>query len=67
MQRFSAACLTLAIGFLSAMSAGCFPRQLIIWSPDATRAVVMDANSTSLCHGDGKLARSRPGLTAAQA
>ncbi len=47
----------LLLGIGAVMSSGCWPRQLVVWSPDGGRAVVMDANSTSLCDGEGKLAR----------
>lgn len=67
MKRSATICLTLALALASAMSAGCFPRQLIVWSPDAGRAVVMDSNSTSLCDGDGKLARLDVGAAQAAA
>lgn len=56
-----------AVAIAAAIQSGCFPRQLIIWSPDATRAVVMDANSTSICDGEGKLARLDVGATQAAA
>jgi len=67
MKRFAAICLMLAVALASAVSAGCWPRQLVVWSPDARRAVVMDSNSTSLCDGDGKLARLDVGAARAAA
>jgi len=56
MKRFATFCLTLILGLGLVIAAGCLPRQLVVWSPDGARAVVMDSNSTSLCNGDGKLA-----------
>lgn len=49
--------LTVMLAAALVVSAGCWPRQLVIWSPDGNRAVVMDANETSLCDAEGKLAR----------
>lgn len=59
------ALLLLGIGVV--MSSGCWPRQLVVWSPDGGRAVVMDANSTSLCDADGKLTRQDIGTVQAAA
>ncbi len=56
MKRFVAACTMFLLGLGFVVSVGCLPRQLVAWSPDGNRAVVMDANSTSLCDGSGKLA-----------
>jgi len=67
MKRFAAICVRLLPGLLSVMTAGCLPRQLVVWSPDAGRAVVIDANSTSLCDSDGKLARLDVGAAQAAA
>jgi hypothetical protein len=65
--RRARAFATLLLAVAAVTSAGCLPRQLVIWSPDASRAIVMDSNSTSLCNGDGKLARLDVGTVSAAA
>ena len=67
MKRFATFCLTLILGLGFVICAGCLPRQLVVWSPDGGQAVVMDSNSTSLCDGDGKLARLDIGTVQAAA
>jgi len=67
MKRFATFCLTLILGLGLVVCAGCLPRQLVVWSPDGARAVVMDSNSTSLCDGDGKLATLDVGTVQAAA
>jgi hypothetical protein len=67
MKRFAAVCVMILPGLGLVVSAGCLPRQLVVWSPDGARAVVMDSNSTSLCDGDGKLARLDVGTAQAAA
>ena len=67
MKRFATFCLTLIMGLGFVICAGCLPRQLVVWSPDGGQAVVMDSNSTSLCDGDGKLARLDIGTVQAAA
>jgi len=67
MKRFATVCLMILPGLGFVVSAGCLPRQLVVWSPDGARAVVMDSNSTSLCDGDGKLAALDVGTTQAAA
>jgi hypothetical protein len=66
-MKRSAARMTFASALVVLTSAGCLPRQLVVWSPDGARAVVMDSNSTSLCDGEGKLARLDIGTTQAAA
>ncbi|GEM_PF-754985 len=46
---------------------GCLPQQLVIWSPDGAHAVVLDANSSSLCDSGGKLTRLDVGTVMAAA
>jgi hypothetical protein len=67
MKRFAAVCVMILPGLALVVSAGCLPRQLVVWSPDGARAVVMDSNSTSLCDGEGKLAALDVGTTQAAA
>ena len=67
MKRFAAVCMIFLLGLGFVVSAGCLPRQLVVWSPDGARAVVMDSNSTSLCDGDGKLATLNIGTAQAAA
>ncbi len=67
LKRLATTSTLLLLGVGAVMSAGCLPRRLVVWSPDASRAVVMDSNSTSLCDGDGKLARLDIGIVQAAA
>jgi len=67
MKPFATVGVTIVLGIGLVVSAGCLPRQLVVWSPDGSRAVVMDSNSTSLCDSGGKLARLDVGTAQAAA
>lgn len=49
-RAFTATLLVVA----AVVSPGCWPKQLVVWSPDGKLAVVMSAESTDLCNGEGK-------------
>ena len=66
MTRFTRGSIALIVAALS-VTAGCLPRQLVVWSPDGSRAVVMTQKETYVCDGDGKLAKTNLGVATAAA
>lgn len=47
--------LTAAIFLLSLCLVGCYPEELIVWSPNGQQALVLTGQKTYRCDGDGKL------------